>query len=317
MSDSQNEFSAMKDQSSNASMKTQSARGSGLRHGDDEITFSEIFAVLRGGRWMILAITCGFAVIALSLALILPKEYRATILVSPVSANDASGKLAGLANAVPGVSSIASMFGISSHSGDAAKDVATLESQILTRKFITANDLMPILFAKSWNAKTNSWRVTSRSKTPTLWKANLLFKKKVRTVALDEKTGLIKMSIVWSKPELAANWANGLVAMANEYLRTRAIKRADREIKYLGDEAQKTSDVTVRRGIYEIMQQEIANEMVARGQRQYAMRVIDPAFAPEVAASPRPILWTLSGLIGGFLLSCGWVMLRATQRESH
>ena len=317
MSKRHEDYGTVQASSSPASTQERSVQLPELRLDRDEIALSDVFRVLRSGRWMILAITCAFAAVALSLALILPKEYRATVLVFPVSANNTNDRLGSLASAVPGVSSIASMFGLSGHGGNAAKDVATLESQVLTRKFITANTLMPILFRKFWDVRTNRWRTTSPSRMPTLWKANLLFKKKIRTVALDQKTGLIKLSIVWNDPRLAANWANGLVAMANQYLRARAISRADREIKYLGDEAQKTSVVAVRQGIYEIMQQEIANEMVAKGQRQYAMRVIDPAFAPEVAASPRPILWTLSGLIGGFLLSCGWVMFRASLRESH
>ena len=283
----------------------------------DEITLGEILEVLRAGRWLIAAVTVGAAALALTAALLLPKQYRASILVAPVVEGRSSSGLANLASSLPGVSNIASMFGLSSHNGDAAKDEATLESQVLTRKFIKQNDLLPILYARLWNSQTGHWRTSDPKRLPTLWKANQLFKNKIRTVALDGKTGLIRLTIIWRSPRFAAAWANGLVAMANDYLRGRAIREANREITYLAGEAQKTSIVTVRQGIYDLMQQEIGNEMVAQGKHEYALQVIDPAFAPQAPASPRPVLWALSGLIGGLLMSCGWVVFRASLRGSH
>jgi uncharacterized protein involved in exopolysaccharide biosynthesis len=287
------------------------------RYDADEITLGEVLAVLRAGRWVIVAVTVAFAALALTGALLLPKQYRASILVAPVVEGRSSSGLASLTSSLPGVSNIASMFGLSSHNGDAAKDEATLESQVLTRKFIKQNNLLPVLYARLWDARTGRWRTSDPKQLPTLWKANQLFKHKIRTVALDDKTGLIRLAITWRNPRLAAAWANGLVALANNYLRQRAIREANREIAYLAGEAQKTSIVTVRQGIYELMQQEIGNEMVAQGKHEYALQVIDPAYAPQAPASPRPILWALSGLLGGLLLSCGWVVFRASLRGSR
>ena len=283
----------------------------------DEITISEVVAVLRNARWFILAVTAGAALLALSVSLILPKEYRASVLVAPVAADRGESRLASLASALPGVGNVASMFGIASHGSNAAKDVAILKSQVLTRKFITQNHLMPMLYARLWDVRAARWRVDDGRRVPTLWKANQLFKHKVRTVAFDEKTDLIRLTITWRDRRLAAAWANGLISMANDYLRSRAIREANRDITYLANEAKQTPIVTVRQGIYQIMEQEIANEMVAQGRRQYALRVIDPAFTPQQAASPRPILWALSGLLGGLLLSCGWAVVRASWRESR
>jgi capsular polysaccharide biosynthesis protein len=317
MSENHSERGATQRDASFVPLEGRPMRGSDNRTNRDEVALSEVLAVIHNGRWLILAITGICAAIALTFAFILPKKYRATILVAPVSTSHAQNQLAGLVNAVPGVAGLASTFGISGHGGDGSNDVATLESQILTRKFIAANDLMPILFASEWNERTHNWRSSNPKKVPTLWDANALFKSKIRTVMLDEKSGLIKLSVVWNNPVLAASWANGLVETANHYLRARAIRRSKREIKYLNDQAQRTSVVVVRQGIYNLMQREIASEMVAKGQREYALRVIDPAYAPETPASPRPLLWALSGIIGGFLFSCGWVIFRAGLRESR
>lgn len=285
-------------------------------HDLDEITISEVIAVLRNARWLITTITVCAMLLAVSVALILPKKYRATVLVAPVAENHGESQLASLASALPGVSNVASMFGISGHGSNTAEDVAILKSQILTRNFIVKNDLLPVLYARQWDARASRWRVGDKP-TPTLWKANQLFKHTVRTVTLDEKTDLIRLTITWTNPRLATIWANELILMANDYLRKRAIQEENRDIAYLANEAQQTSIVAVREGIYQIMEQEIANEMIAQGRRQYALRVLDPAFRPQEAVSPSPTLWALSGLLGGLLFSCGWAVFRASWRESR
>jgi len=49
----------------------------------------------------------------------------------------------------------------------------------------------------------------------------------------DPKTGLVTLSITWNDPNIAAKWANGLVRMANDYLRDQAIEESERNIAYL------------------------------------------------------------------------------------
>ena len=53
------------------------------------------------------------------------------------------------------------------------------------------------------------------------------------------------------------------------------------------------------------MQQEIRDEMVARGERDYALKVIDPAFVPEKPYSPLPLIWAVTGLLCGAALGVG------------
>ena len=181
--------------------------------------------------------------------------------------------------------------------------------------FIETNDLMPILFADKWNSKTHTWNTANKMKIPTLWKANRFLRHKVMSVVVEPKTGLIKMAMVWTNPKLAASWANSMVDMANAYLRNRAIRQGNREIAYLEGQARKTSDVEIKQGIYSLIAQEIAHITVAQGRREYAFRVIDPAFAAEIVYSPRPILWALAGAIGGLLLSVGILVARAGWHE--
>jgi uncharacterized protein involved in exopolysaccharide biosynthesis len=103
-----------------------------------------------------------------------------------------------------------------------------------------------------------------------------------------------------------------MVQMTNEYLRDKAIHEADRNIAYLNDEAAKSNVVEVRQAIYQLMKTEINRAMIARGSKEYAFRVIDPATAPELASSPRKAFWGLGGLVAGFMVALFYVLSRAS-----
>ena len=119
----------------------------------------------------------------------------------------------------------------------------------------------------------------------------------------DPKTGLVTLTIAWSDPRLAAKWANGLVSITNDYLRTKAIAESERNITYLNEQAGKTDVMTVKQAIYAILQNEINKQMLARGSDEYAFKILDPAAPPEVPSSPRPKLWTFLAFFGGLALS--------------
>jgi uncharacterized protein involved in exopolysaccharide biosynthesis len=157
---------------------------------------------------------------------------------------------------------------------------------------------------------------TDPEEIPTLWKANDLFKKKVRAVATDSKTGLVTLTITWTDPKIAAQWANDLVKSANNYLREKAIEQSERNIAYLNDQAAKTDAVGIRQAMYSILQVEINKAMLARGSEEYAFKVIDPATVPEKKTSPKRSLWLASGFAGGALLSIMFLLVRNAVRTN-
>ena len=78
---------------------------------------------------------------------------------------------------------------------------------------------------------------------------------------------------------MAAKWANGLVAMANQHLRSKALVESERNIAYLNDQAAKTDVVPVRQAIYSILQSEINKEMLARGADRWTRYTGAPAIS--------------------------------------
>lgn len=282
----------------------------------EQISVRDVAAEFYKHRWFILAFTIGTTFAALVTSIVLPKHYSATVLVTPVSRNT-GGSSSSVGSMLSKFGGIASLIGLQSGSGsDKIADIATLKSQVLTRRYIEKNNLLPILYAKKWDAETHKWRTRNPKKIPTLWQANQYFKKYVRTVTEDKKTGLYRVTITWTDPVIAAAWANGLVALTNQYLRQKAIREANSDIAYLKSQAAVTSIVQVKEAIYDLMEQEIRDAMIANGQHEYALKVIDPAFPPDKPSSPSPFLWTLIGFLSGLLISVGVVTFRIGWSES-
>ncbi|MGH8208495.1 MAG: GNVR domain-containing protein, partial [Steroidobacteraceae bacterium] len=67
---------------------------------------------------------------------------------------------------------------------------------------------------------------------------------------------------------------------------------------------------------FSVLQNEISKEMLARGSDEYALKVVDPAVAPEEPYSPRPLMWVLIGLFGGLLVSVVAAFVRVAWGKS-
>lgn len=286
---------------------------------DDEISIKQLLQIFWRDRYLIIVITLAATVGSLAAALLVTKKYEATTILSPVSDDaSSSGRLSSLISQVGGgLSSLADTAGLSSGTNTQKAEIAAiLVSEELTESYIRENNLLPILYHKDWDASRQQWKDMKPGSVPTLWKANAYFKKKVRFVTTDSKTGLVTLIIAWEDPKVAAAWANGLVKLTNDYMRNKSVAEAERNITYLTGEASKADQVGVKEAIYSILQDEIKKMMLARGSDEFALKVIDPAFAPEKPASPLPIPWTIMGFFGGFFSSLLLVFLRYWWRSA-
>jgi uncharacterized protein involved in exopolysaccharide biosynthesis len=190
--------------------------------------------------------------------------------------------------------------------------LAVLQSEALTEAYIHENDLLPILYAKRWDPINKKWKVSDPEKVPTLWKANQYFKKNVRSVVIDTKTGLVTLTVEWNDPKIAADWANGLVRMTNDYLRNEEIKESERNIAFLTEQVVKTDVLGVKQVIYSILQSEIEKLMLAKGSTP--LKVLDPAFVPELPSSPKLSLWLPAGFALGLVAALLLIFVQSSYR---
>ncbi len=251
-----------------------------------------------------------FAGGAIALAYALTPMYRSDVVVAPA---DSSGGLGG--GGLGQLGGLASLAGINIGGGGSKKSDEALEflrSHAFTAAFIERHALMPVLFAPKWDPLRQQWR--DAKKAPTISDGVKKFSKRIRQISEDRRTGIVTLSIIWSDRVAAAQWANWLIAEADQALREKAIAEQDRSVEYLKSEAAHTSTVEVQSAISKVMETELKNAMVARTRDAYAFRVIDPAVVSDAKDrdSPNRSLIAVLGAGIGFVVG---IIVAAVRRR--
>jgi uncharacterized protein involved in exopolysaccharide biosynthesis len=76
----------------------------------------------------------------------------------------------------------------------------------------------------------------------------------------------------------------------------------------------KTQLVPVQEALSNLMEGEYKQAMLAGGNEEYALKVIDPALVPETPSSIRRGFIILGGFVGGLFVACLFVFLRSSWR---
>ena len=282
---------------------------------DDEIDLFELWDTLVANKWLIALIAALCVAAATAVAFIMTPKYEAVVVAS--FADEGKGSGGGLSALASQYGGLAEMAGVTLGGGNKDASLAYLKSRGFIEGFIKENDLMPILYAKQWDAEGKKWVVDDPEKEPTFWKAYQLFSKNILDVQQDKKTSLITLTITWKDRDQAVAWANGLIRRANANLREKAIAESKLSIGYLEKELQKTSVVEVQQTIYKVMETQIKTMMMANTQEQFAFKVIDPAAMVDENAyvrPKRPMIIALGG-IGGLFLGILFVFMRQAIRN--
>ncbi|MDB6102008.1 MAG: polysaccharide chain length determinant protein [Gammaproteobacteria bacterium] len=282
----------------------------------EAISLGSTFSRLWARKWLIVAAAIIVGGGSCITAFMLPREYEASVVIAPVADDTNSGRGGGLGSLVGQLGGLASVAGLSLNGNERkAESLAILQSESLTERFIKDNNLLPELFYTKWDAAKHTWRPMPPDKTPTLWKANEFFKKSVRKVVTDAKTGLATVTITWRDPHTAATWANELVELANNTIRGRTIEESERNIAYLNDQISKSTMVAVQNSVSTLLESEIKKVMLARGSKEYAFRVLDSAIPPERASFPNRTVWTVLGFFFGGALAAAIVLASPSRPE--
>lgn len=253
---------------------------------DDEIDLWELWDTVWSGRWLIIAITSVFTLGGITYALLAQEWYKADVVMAPADAKQSmSGALAQFGG-------LASLAGISLPGGGEQAPVAVLKSKEFARAFITDLNLMPVFLE---GAKDSGKPLDIRD-------AVRVFDTSVRTITEDKKSGLVTLSIRWKDPDTAAEWANTLVQRLNDRLRQQALTESERNVAYLQKEMASTSVVSLQQSMGRVLEGEMQKLMLARGNEEFAFKVIDRATPPKLRESPkRSLIAIVSMLAGGFL----------------
>lgn len=263
------------------------------------LSFWQLSLLIWKRKWVIVSSIFGCLSIAALIAFTFTPVYRASVLAAPVTDTGQTG-LAGLVGQFSGLAGLA---GISPAAGGSPMEtIAQLQSQQFISDFIKNENLLPILFADEWDAEGDRWR--SGKEVPTLEDAYRLFIEEVLQVDRDRDSGLVTVSIEWSDPQLAAKWANSLVAILNEETRKKAIQEATTNLDYLKQQLANNPVNEVQAAIYKLIENQMNAIVVATGRSQYAVKVLGAAISPDADHFVRPkrVLMIVFGGIAGLMI---------------
>jgi uncharacterized protein involved in exopolysaccharide biosynthesis len=141
------------------------------------------------------------------------------------------------------------------------------------------------------------------------------FHQNVLRVSENSNTGLITVAVLWTDPDLAAFWAMDFVRRVNARLRERALRQAEANVLYLQQELAKTNVVTLHQAIGRLLETELQKLMLARGNNEFAFRVIDSAYAPKYRERPKRSVIVVAGTLAGGFLGLLWVFVTNALRS--
>ncbi len=272
-----------------------------MPHEEDEIDLIELIRVIWDKKWFIVGITFLLIVAGGVYGILQPPIYEVETLLAPTQREQKSPNVPG------GLGGLASMAGVNlgSGGGELNEALATLKSRKFLTSFIEDKDLLPILFSEKWDSEAGEWDVPEKVQIPSLTDGYKSFKKNILSASHDkEETGLVTLSTTWKNGTQAAQWANELVDRLNRKIREEEIERLNRKVAFLRQQVDQTNISGVRQALFSIMENQLQSKTIAKTQKQYVFRVIDPAVPPEeddTANTSLKLILALSGVMGVFI----------------
>jgi uncharacterized protein involved in exopolysaccharide biosynthesis len=263
--------------------------------GEGDIDLRVLVGILWRAKWWIVTGTLAFAAAAAFYALNAQVWYQAGVSVVQVESSSPGGQLGQLGG-------LASLAGINLNSGPELKvSMAVLRSEEFVRDFIEEKQLLPELLRGTGQEARQ--RTGDPAKDWDLRDATRFFDKEVREINEDKRSGVVRLDIAWIEPATAAEWANDMVKRANERLRAQSQEVAERNVKYLQTEIANTNVSAMQQSLSKILESEMQKFLLAKGNEEFAFRVVDRAIAPKTKIRPKRVLLVAAGAFAGALVS--------------
>lgn len=262
---------------------------------DSGVDLIELWFALWHGKWLIIGTAFILAIAGIVYSLLATPIYYSEVVLAPVTRNQPNG--------LSDLGGLASLAGIRlSGTADNSQSLAVLQSNNFIAEFIQEKNLLPTLFPDEWDSKNQRWVSNDPERQRDVRDGVKVFVENVRTITEDPKTGLVTLSIEWTDPKTAAEWATDLVNRINEKTRQRDIEESQRKLDYLNKQLADASLVELRLAISRIIEDQISAMMLAQAQVEYAFEIIDPAVVPKQRISPkRTLIVIIATFLGGFL----------------
>jgi uncharacterized protein involved in exopolysaccharide biosynthesis len=268
---------------------------------DEDIDLRAVAGRLWAKRGWIAASIVLFTIPFVAAAMLMTPIYRATTVLADARADaNNSASLNSALNQLGGLAALARINVNTATQVDEA--LAVMRSRDFTERFIRDENMLPELFPDLWDAKAGAWRVPPEQ-APTLTMGYKVFDS-IRSTALPTgRGGLITLSIEWPDRDVAARWANAVVARLNSEMRARAIASTQSSQRFLEKELDTTGTIDTRQAINRLMEAQINQRMLANVTQEYSFRTVDRAMPPdpEDVVRPNKVVLTALGPTAGLI----------------
>ena len=281
-------------------------------HLDQEVDLLEYLDALLRAKFRILLVASIAAAMTFGASKLVPNKYRSTAVVA-VNITEASGGIKpGNYRGSEIVDLIEHDFIVDSPAdNEIDRLIARMGSTAFIQLFIEENRLKPHLYPDLWNAETQSWFEDTE---PTLLEASSVFRKEVLSLGIDQKTGLLPISMLTRDPELSTKLANTFYSRFNDYVRESRLSELAERARVLNERLEATSHLEMQRSIYRMLETQLAEETFLSAKKDYPLEVIEVAQPPFNKASPNRKLWTILAFVLtaflGVVVAFGLVILR-------
>jgi uncharacterized protein involved in exopolysaccharide biosynthesis len=299
----------------------------------DEIDLRELFGVLWAGKWLICGITFVAAAISVLVALMLPNIYRAEALLAP-NQNEGAGGLGALAAQYGGLASLAGIDLGATKADKTALGLEVLKSRKFVTDFVRRHDLLvPLVAAQGWDAVTGELEIDPQAYDvagkkwvrkvgppkkviPSDQEAFEIFSN-IFSVSQDKKSGFVTVAVEHYSPMVAKQWVDWLVEDINAEIMSQDVQEAEQAIEYLNKQIASTSLAELQNVFFNLIEEQTKTVMLAKVSREYLLKTLDPAVAPEKKDKPkRALIAVLGTMLGGFL-GIVIVLVRSSLRKAE
>ncbi|HDY7720832.1 TPA: LPS O-antigen length regulator [Vibrio vulnificus] len=294
---------------------------------EDEIDLRELLKALWSGKWLIISITFVFTVGSVFYALSLPNIYKSDALLAPAESSN-GGSLSKMAGQLGGLAALAGVNFSGGESSQTDLAIQVMKSRQFIGNFINNHNLLvPLMAAKGWDAEKNQLIIDEeiynerenkwlrkpkglRGSKPTEQEAIEVFKKDIFSVTQDKETGLYTVSVDHYSPFVAQMWVNWLIDDINQVMRNRAIAEATQNLKYLGEQLEKTAVAEMQSTFYKLIEEQTKSLMLAEVQEEFVFKIIDPAVVSENKVKPNRVMVIILGLLLGTIFGVAILLIK-------
>ncbi len=268
----------------------------------DEISLLDLLDVLRRRRKRIAAVTFAGTALAVAYALLATPIYRAQAVIAPPSQTRGGGGAAAALAAFGGLGAeLAGSLGFGLASADANRIEALLKSRRVLERVVAKNDLLPILFEKTWDAAKKTWTVEDPKDIPNFWDAEKKLENIYR-VKNDLKTGVLQVSFDWKDTAVAKQVLQSFLAELALVVQEDELKKIEANRKFAEEQLGLTRDPVVIAKLQGLLSEQVEKAMMARSLEQLAYILIDPPAVSDQKVKPKRALIGALGLMASGLL---------------